>query len=203
MKRIVLYLLLFIPAFGVNARLIKGKVVGQDQLPIDNAAVVMQDADSIYVNSTITDSLGFFSIASKLTSYRLIIQHLLYETYENIYTDQDEINVQLIEKDHTIGEIVVRGERPVVKLVDGKITYDMPRLPEGKVVSNTYESLLQLPGVREQNGALVLAGSTGVTILVNGQMTSMPAASLPPALKMLPYDQVQSAEIMYSTPPQN
>jgi hypothetical protein len=189
-------------AFGGNAQLIKGKIIGRDRAPIDNAAVVMQDADSAYVDSAITDSLGFFSITSDLTSYRLIVQHMLYETYEHLYTDRHEISIQLVEKDHTLGEVIVRGERPAVRLVDGKITYDMPRLLEGKVVSNAYESLLQLPGVREQNGGLVLAGSTGVTILVNGQMTSMPAASLLAALKMLPYDRIQSAEIMYSAPPQ-
>jgi len=202
MKRIAFCILSLISTFGIHAQVIKGKVVSQDKLPIDNAAVVMQTPDSTYVNSAITDSLGVFNITSDLTSYRLIVQHLIYETYENLYTDQNEITIQLAEKDNALEEVVVKGERPIVKLVDGKITYDMPRLLQGKVVSNTYESLLQLPGVREQNGSLVLAGSTGVTILVDGQMTSMPTANLIAALKMLPYDQVQLAEIMYSTPPQ-
>ncbi|MDR0750722.1 MAG: outer membrane beta-barrel protein [Tannerellaceae bacterium] len=202
MKRMMLCFLSFITAWGADAQLVKGKVTGREWLPVDNAAVVMQDADSAYVGAAVTDSLGFFSIRADVTSFRLIVHHLLYETYERLYTGEDEVCIELEEKEHTLGEVVARGERLLARLADGKITYDMPRLLEGKVVSNAYESLLRLPGVREQGGALTLAGSTGVTILVNGQMTSMPAASLLAALKMLPYDRVQSAEIMYSTPPQ-
>ncbi|MDR1879432.1 MAG: carboxypeptidase-like regulatory domain-containing protein [Tannerellaceae bacterium] len=202
MKRMRFCLLPLLLAPGVNAQTINGIVVNGERLPIESATIVMQTPDSIYVNATTTDSLGAFNMASDVTSYRLIVQHLAYETYENSYTGRQEIMIQLTEKDNQLEDIVVKGERPVVKLVDGRITYDMPRLLQGKVVGNTYESLLQLPGVREQNGSLILAGSTGVTLLVNGKMTSMPVANLIAALKMLPYDQVQSAEIMYSTPPQ-
>ena len=62
--------------------------------------------------------------------------------------------------------------------------------------------MLQLPGVREQNGALTLAGASNVTVIINGQVTSMPHESLMAALKMYPANMIQSAEIMYSTPPQ-
>lgn len=202
MKKILFCFGVFITVIGVHAQNIRGKIFNREHSPIENATVVVQTPDSIYVGSACTDSLGVFNIPSELSSFRLIVQHLLYNTYEKPYTNQKEIGIQLEEKDNALEEVVVKGERPVVKLVDGRITYDMPRLLEGKVVSNTYESLLQLPGVREQDGALVLAGATGVTILVNGQMTSMPTANLIAALKMLPYDQVASAEIMYSTPPQ-
>lgn len=202
MKRITFFLFLLILIFGAHAQMIKGRVVNGNRLPVENATVVMQNPDSIYIDSACTDSLGVFNMTSDLTSFRLIVQHLAYETYEDFYTNLYEMNIQLIEKDNVLEEIIVKRERPIVKLVDGKITYDMPRLLQGKVISNIYESLLQLPGVREQNGNLVLAGSTGVTILVNGQMTAMPTATLISALKMMPYDQVLSAEIMYSTPPQ-
>ncbi len=134
--------------------------------------------------------------------YRLIVQHILYETNERDYQNEKILEIPLKEKNNNLSEIVVKAEHQVVKLADGKISYDLPRILEGKVVGNIYESLLHLPGVREQNGSLVLAGSTGVTILINGQMTSMPAENLIAALKMLSYDRIQSAEIMYSTPPQ-
>lgn len=202
MKTQLLYLLLMTMTIGVYAQKINGKVVSRDKSPVENATVIMQTPDSTYVNSACTDSLGIFSLTSDLPAYRLIVQHLLYETEEHTYANRDNLIIQLAEKNNTIREVIVKGERPIVKLVGGKISYDMPRLLEGKVVSSAYESLLQLPGVREQNESLVLAGATGITILINGQMTSMPVANLMAALRMLPYDQVQSAEIMYSTPPQ-
>ncbi|GAE16821.1 hypothetical protein IX307_001273 [Bacteroides pyogenes] len=203
MERIILLVTFVFALCKVEAQTINGKIVNGKGSPIENATVVMQSVDSLYINSACSDSLGQFSIlSSNLDSYRLIVQHLLYETYEKQYANQRDIIIQLNEKENSLEEVVIKGERPIVKLVEGRITYDMPLLLQGKIVSNTYESLLQLPGVREQEGNLILAGATRVTILINGQMTSMPQANLIAALKMMPYDQVQSAEIMYSTPPQ-
>lgn len=201
MKGIVLNLLLFASVYA-SAQTIRGKVLSSDLAPIGNASVVMQSPDSVFIAATCTDDSGVFELASELTAFRLIVQHLTYGTHESIYSNSDNITIKLNEKTNSIGEVVVKADRPIMKLVDGKISYDMPLLLHGKVVSSTYDALLQLPGVREQGGSLVLAGATGVTILINGQITSMPPASLLAALKMLPYDQVQSAEIMYSTPPQ-
>lgn len=202
MKKITFILIALIFVSGVYAQGIKGKIFDHENHPIENATIVMQSQDSVYVDSACTDSLGIFTIPSDLKSYRLIVQHLLYQTNESSYSDQNEVAICLIEKENLLNEVVIKGEQPIVRLTEGRITYDMPRLLEGKIVSNTYESLLQLPGVREEKDNLVLAGASGVTILINGQTTSMPANSLIAALKMLPYDQVQSAEIMYSTPPQ-
>lgn len=203
MERTILLVAFVFALCKVEAQTINGKIVNGKGTPIENATVVMQSVDSLYIDSACSDSLGQFSLLSSgLDAYRLIVQHLLYETYEKQYANQRDIIIQLNEKENALEEVVIKGERPIVKLVEGRITYDMPLLLQGKVVSNTYESLLQLPGVREQEGNLILAGATGVTILINGQMTSMPQANLMAALRMLPYDQVQSAEIMYSTPPQ-
>jgi hypothetical protein len=126
----------------------------------------------------------------------------MYEVHEKSYSDEYDLSVELTAKENALDEVVVKGERPVVKLTDGRITYDMPLLLSGKSVNNAYEAILQLPGVREQNGALALAGATGVTVIVNGQVASMPRENLMAALKMYPADMIQSAEIMYGAPPQ-
>lgn len=202
MRIIVSCILLQFIICSILAQNIKGKVYNQADLPVENVAVIMQDQDSTFVDAACTDSLGVFNLKTAPGSFRLIVQHLMYETYEGSYTTWDDITIRLIDKENSLGEVIVKGERPVFKLADGKITYDMPRLLQGKVISNAYESLLQLPGVSEQGDILALAGSTGVTVLINGQTTSMPLPNLIAALKSIPYDQVQSAEIMYSTPPQ-
>jgi hypothetical protein len=203
MKKIIICIAAMVSGFTVaDAQTVRGKVTGMDKKPVEYATVILQTPDSVYVNSTNTDSEGRFVLPSEMPAYRLIVQHLLYETYEKYCSDEYEPVIELAEKEHTLGEIVINGERPVVKLVDGKITYDMPLLLSGKVVSNAYESLLQLPGVREQNGSLALAGASGVTVIINGKVTSMPHENLMAVLKMYPTDKIQNAEIMYSAPPQ-
>ena len=54
----------------------------------------------------------------------------------------------------TLPEVMVTGERPVVKALAGKLVYDLQRLIEGKPADNIYDALKYLPGVAEMNGAL-------------------------------------------------
>lgn len=204
MKRVIICITCAIATcfVKVNAQTINGKVTDRSNKPIESATVVLQTTDSLYVNATQTDSAGYFAFPIDISKYRLVIQHLMYETYEKNYSGEYDITIELTEKENTLEEIVIKGERPVVKLVDGRITYDMPLLLSGTTVSNAYESILRLPGVREQNGSLTLAGASSVTVIINGKVTSMPYENLMAALKMYPAEMVQSAEIMYSAPPQ-
>lgn len=186
----------------LNAQSIKGCIIDGTNQPVDYATVVLQTPDSIYVNSAMTDSLGCFNISTDLTEFRLIVQHLLYDTKEITSTNQHIGSIVLHEKEHTLNEVVVKGERPAVSVIDGRLTYDMPRLLEGKVVSNAYESILELPGIREQDGNLILAGANSVTVILNGKPTSMTSAQLLELLKNTPKENIEKAEIMYSAPPQ-
>lgn len=98
-------------------------------------------------------------------------------------------------------EVTVSAERPIVKVRDGKLTYDMQRLTEGKMVGNAYESLLELPGVQENDGSLSLAGAHGLTVILNGRPTTMTADQLVALLKSTPASRVDKAEVMYAAPP--
>ena len=204
MKQLTLFLLSMIFAASINAQIISGLVIDESNAPVEIATIVMQTPDSVYINSAVSDSTGRFSIRynTETSTYRLIVQHLLYETSEKLYSNQSELIIKLKEKENILGEVTVKGERPLVRLIDGKITYDMPQLISGKVVSNAYETMLHLPGVSEQNGVLTLAGASSVTVIINGKATSMPYENLMAALKMYPAENIQSAEVMYSAPPQ-
>lgn len=201
-KLIVFLIFSIVSVCNVNAQAVIGKVVSSEGFPIEGATVVMQTLDSMFVEGVATDSLGMFYLGDSLDAYRLIVQHISYETYEGMFEREKELEVRLERENNMLSEVVIEAERPLVKMKEGRISYDLPHILEGKVVSNIYESLLHLPGVREQDGSLVLAGSTGCTILINGQMTSMPTENLIAVLKMLPTDRIQSVEVMYSTPPQ-
>ncbi|MDR1887056.1 MAG: TonB-dependent receptor family protein, partial [Prevotellaceae bacterium] len=202
MNKCIFLPVLLIVAATVEAQNITGKAVNAENKPVENATVVMQTPDSVYIGSACTDSAGIFRLTVDAPSYRLIVQHLLYETFENLYSGDDSPVVRLTERENSLDGIVIKSERPVVKLIDGKMTYDMPHLLSGKVVNNAYEAMLQLPGVREQNGLPALAGANGVAVIINGKVTSMPPENLMAALKMYPADNIQSAEVMYSAPPQ-
>ncbi len=116
---------------------------------------------------------------------------------QSVAWDQDTLITML-----NLPDIMIKGERPIVKVNDGKLTYDLPRLLENKVVSNAYESILQLPGIREQDGRILLAGANSLTVVLNGKPSTMSAEQLYEQLRNTPQSRLKTAEVMYSAPPQ-
>lgn len=181
---------------------IRGSVCTTENEPIEYATVVLQTPDSVYIDAFVSDSLGRFNFDQSLDSYRLIIQHVLYQTKEVELRSKDAGAILLQPKDLSISEVVVTAERPLVKVVEGVLAYDVEQVTQGKTVSSAYDAVLALPGVREQNGVLSLAGTDGVTLILNGKPTTMGAEQLLDLLKQMPVSYVETAEIMYSAPPQ-
>ena len=99
-------------------------------------------------------------------------------------------------------EVMVKGERPVIKVEDGKLNYNIPLLVKDKPVTNAYEVLKEIPGMMEQNDVLSLAGTSGVTFLINGQKTNLTYEQIMSVLKSTPASRIGNVEIMYSAPPQ-
>ncbi len=97
-------------------------------------------------------------------------------------------------------EVMVTGERPVVKASAGKLEYDLPRIIADKPVDNIYDALKELPGVMEQDGALKL-GAQPVTVVLDGKVTTLSTGQLYSLLKSMPADRIGSVEVMYSAPP--
>lgn len=96
-------------------------------------------------------------------------------------------------------EVMVVGERPVVKASAGKLEYDLPRMIQDRPVDNIYEALKELPGVVEQDGVLKL-GMQGVTVVLDGKVTNMSTDQLYALLKSMPADRIERVEVMYNAP---
>lgn len=194
-------IILLLSCVSVRAQDITGKVTDNNNNPIELAVVVIQTVDSVYVNSAHTDSLGVFTVKADVSPFLMTIQHLAYQTYQSLYDSPAIGEIRLNEKNLLISEVSVRGERPLVRVVDGKMTYNMPRLLKDKMASSAYEAILELPGVLENRGNLELAGANGVTVVINGKTTNMGESQLKDLLKSMPKERIQEAEIMYSAPP--
>lgn len=179
---------------------VAGSVADTEGNPVGYATVVMQTADSVYVDAVVTDAEGRFAVGAMPERYRLIVQHLLYETLEVEMSGADAGTLVLRQKEMVMDDVMVRGERPMVKVEGGILSYDVQQVAESKVVSNAYEAILQLPGVREENEKITLAGAGNPTIIINGRPTTMSYEQLVMVLKNLPVSRLEKAEVMYSAP---
>ena len=99
----------------------------------------------------------------------------------------------------SLPEVMVTGERPVVKARAGRLEYDLPRIIENKPVDNIYDALKQLPGVAEMNDGLSL-GARGVTIVLDGKVTNMTTEQLYALLKSMPASRIERVDVMYNAP---
>ena len=72
----------------------------------------------------------------------------------SVWGQQDTTFLYMDSLFQQLPEVLVRGERPVIKAEKGKLIYDVPRIIEKLSVTNAYEVLKELPGVTEQNGKI-------------------------------------------------
>ena len=179
-----------------------GKIVDANQHPVEGATIVMQLPDSTYLGATISAADGTFMLEPEPENYQLIVQHLLYQTRQVKGQTRDAGVITLESKDYNLEEVVIEGEKPLVKVENGRLGYNLSVLSEKQVVNNAYEAITKLPGVQESSGILSLAGANSLTIVMNGKPTTMTAEQLETLLRNTPVDRVEKAEVMYSAPPE-
>lgn len=179
-----------------------GKIIDTKQQPIEGATIVMQLPDSTYLGAAISAADGTFTLEQEPDGYLLIVQHLLYQTKQVKGQTADVGIITLEQKDYNLDEVVIKGERPLVKVENGRLGYDLSALSEKQSVNNAYEAIIKLPGVQEKNGILSLAGANSLTIVMNGKPTTMTSEQLETLLRNTPVNRVEKAEVMYSAPPE-
>lgn len=182
------------------AQKVTGKVVNKNQQPVEAVTVIMQSEDSVFVDAVITDVEGKFIFPNSRTRYRLTFQHILYETVSMNFNDVNAGLITLQEQNYSLDEIVVKGERPLVKAEKGLLQYDVSVISEKSAISNAYEAVTRIPGVMEQNGELNLLGAGTPSIILNGRPSSMSEEQITNLLKNTPVSNVKKVEVIYSAP---
>ena len=120
---------------SLQAQNIIGKVIDNKKQPVDGATIVLQAIDSTYINASISNVDGTFVLDSQPEEYRLIVQHLLYRTKEIEGKGRDVGVIQLDPQDYALDEVVVKAERPFVKVEEGRLGYDLSVLAGDGVVN--------------------------------------------------------------------
>ena len=100
---------------------------------------------------------------------------------------------------HNLPEVMVKGSRPIVKVEQGMLSYNMPLLIKQLPADNAYEALTRIPGVSDAGGGIRFSGND-VTLIINGQATTLTQEQLADRLKTMPAAQLAKAEVMLAAP---
>lgn len=203
MKKLYSSVLLFLFAFlHLEAQTIKGSLYTHDMQPINGASVVLQKVDSTYVNAVISDSNGQFTFVSSERLYRLIIQHLAYETKLLIDSVADLGNIILDDNIQLMEEVIVTNDAPVLTIEkNGSLSYNVNHLIRNKPISNALDILNEIPSVQKINNSYSIIGVASTSIILNGRKSTMTAEQLEELLSTTDPAKVKTVEIFYNTPP--
>lgn len=206
-KYILFYTWVIMTSIGIKAQettqMVSGQVIGSDSLPAIGVAVIMQHIDSMYIEATTTDVKGNFTLRHPGKSYRLLFQHIAYMPYSLEASSTWLGIIKLTDNVNTLSEVTVTAKRPLIKIVEDRLTYDPISILQNKIVSNAYDLLKELPSIQNESGSLIINGAVGKTyVVVNGKASSMTDEQLQDYLKSLPAERVEKVEIVYNAPPQ-
>ena len=101
-----------------------------------------------------------------------------------------------------LSDVFVKAQRPILKVVGGRLEYNIPNLIKYKPVDNAFDILKELPGISMTGDLVSIIGTTKTNILINNRLSSMTLDQVVSMLKSTSAGKVKKIEVMYSTPPQ-
>ena len=131
----------------------------------------------------------------KILAGLLLASSLTIEAQEQI--SNDSLTMESVMRD--LPELMVKGSRPIVKAERGMLSYNMPLLLKQLPADNAYEALTRIPGISDATGSISFSGNE-VTLIINGQATTLTQEQLTERLKAMPAAQLAKAEVMLSAP---
>ncbi|MCD8072235.1 MAG: carboxypeptidase-like regulatory domain-containing protein, partial [Alistipes sp.] len=203
MERILVAILFSIPTLlSAQGGGFTGLVVDTAGEPVPFVTVIIQDADSVVVAAVLSTADGCFTLEKRPEkSSVVIVQHLSYQTA--VLSGEQLLNFSTIaisEKENTIDDVVVKGERPLVTIVGNSLSYDAAALTRDRIVNTAYDVVRQLPGITGSDDELQLVGAGKFTIVINGQITSLSLSELYALLRSIPASQVRRVNVSYNAP---
>lgn len=197
--RLILFVITGLLATHVLAQSYSGVLIDKESKePVDLATVVLLSNDSTAIAVVPSDQGGHFSLSGDGARW-LQVSHILYESMRLELPNGFQDTIYLDQKSELLSELVVKAERPMMKLLEGGIpSYDIDVLFEKSTVTTAYEMLSKLPGMSMENGVPKLVGTNGYTLVINGKPSNIPQDQLLEMLKTIPVQMVANVDISYA-----
>lgn len=164
----------FIAVATAYGREITGKVVGENDAPVDYVNVVLY-RDSTYITGTVTDGAGRFSIPTDANGNLSVkCSFVGYETREVPVPVSGHMGtIRLTPATVELGEVVVRATRPSTTMKGNALVTNV----EGTslaIAGTANDVLTRVPMVVENDGKLEVFGKGAPAIYINGRKVNDP-----------------------------
>ena len=191
MKRIVLVSMMCLVAIASTAQSISGRVIDEQSQPMPFANVVLVSrADSAFIAGVVTKDDGTFSISTDKQDGLLKVTSVGYTTKFLDARTGNVGDIQMQPDTQMLGEVVVKGSRPLVKMKDDALVTTV----EGSYLSKTGTAgdvLGKIPGVISNHGGVEVLGRGTPLIYINGRQMRNQSE-----LDQLSSDQIKDVEVV-------
>ena len=169
MKRLILFSMMCLVAIVSAAQDISGRVIDEQAQPMPFVNVVLVNrADSAFVAGAVTKDDGTFSIATERNDGLLKVSSIGY-IIRYIDARQGNVGDILMQPDtQTLGEVVVKGERPQYKMTTGGMTVDIQNSLL-KDVGTADDVLSMLPQIQGSDGNFTVFAKGTPEIYINNK----------------------------------
>lgn len=188
----------------IYAQQIAGKLTNSRGESIELANVLLyRSADSTFVTGTITNQNGEF-VFKNIVPKKNYLKVSCMGYYDAIYSDVvgRHVNYVLRENTQTLEEVTVTANKPIVRIREGALAFEVATLIKHRPINNAFDILGEIPGVEKMGNKIQIIGANSTTIIINNRVSSMTADQLIDYLKNIPPERVKQVELLYVTPPQ-
>lgn len=183
---------------------LEGSVLNEKGEPIEFVTILLRKPqDSILVAGTTTDTSGRYSFETVTPEkYILTLSFVGYHNQSIAIELQNGISLYTIppailkEDVSVLGEVIVRGQKPLVEQDGGKLILNV----QNSIIAaggSAAELLERSPGVSiDQNNQISINGKTGVNVMIDGKPTYLPPAELTTMLRSMNANNIATIEII-------
>jgi len=197
-----LIILLFIcSAYLANAQTITGKVINENQEPIEFVTITILNSDSTFVKGSITDSLGIFKIESLSThQYLLQASFIGFENFtQSVKLEKDIELLITLKSGIDLKEVNVTGRKPTVTREIDRMVFDVSNSIVA-IGGSAWETLGKAPMVRTDLSGNVMVSGRAAMILIDDKPIQMSASELQSYLESIPSEDIAKIEIITNPP---
>jgi len=201
-KTLILFFYLVIMFFGVGIasaqqQTLKGKVVNKEKQPVEFVHATLLKNDSIFVEGTATDSLGYFSFKAEKGNYRLILEQFGAEYFNEILDLNQDLDLGEIEIDESVvleGITITARKKLIERKVD-RLVFNVEN-STAAAGGDVLDVLRITPRVKVENDQISMIGKKNMKVMVDGRIIQLTGNDLNSYLRTIRSDDIKSIEII-------
>ncbi|WP_299883491.1 TonB-dependent receptor [uncultured Lacinutrix sp.] len=180
------------------AQNVKGTIIDEDNLPQPFANIILyQEGDSNPLTGTISNDSGNYEFKDLEQGKYIVEASLLgFKTEKTAIFELKEetktFNFTLKEEAQSLGEVVIKSKRPVIRQTAEKLIVDLEK--SEMINTNLQDVMKRVPGIIVTNNGISYAGQNNVRILINGKTTDY--MDMDTLLRDMPADNIARVELV-------